>query len=64
MVKGARKYDAVIEQANGEAEHAVQEVKAKIRCVKFGLEARLSDDGDAGRAVMACFFSPRFGPDK
>ena len=39
-------------QANGEAERAVQEVKAQIRCFKIGLEARIEASFDASLPFM------------
>ena len=39
-------------QANGEAERAVQEAKAQIRCLKLGLEARIGAGFDASLPFM------------
>ena len=58
-VKAKRMHETILEnppahdpQANGEAERAVQEVKAQIRCVRLGLEARIGGPVDAGQPVM------------
>ena len=54
-----RKHETLIEnppaydpQANGEAERAVQEIKAQLRATKLGLEARLGEEVEATRAIL------------
>ena len=39
-------------QANGEAERAVQEVKAQLRAVKLGLEARIKKEVKGNQEVL------------
>ena len=58
-VKDNRQHETILEnppahdpQCNGEAERAVQEVKAQIRCVKLGVEARIQEKLDARWPVM------------
>ena len=58
-VKDKRNHETIVEnppahdpQANGEAERAVQEVKAQMRCIKLGLEARIKKSVDARQPVM------------
>ena len=39
-------------QANGEAERAVQEVKAQLRAIKLGLEARIGEEVQVDRPIL------------
>ena len=39
-------------QANGEAERAVQEVKAQLRAIKLGLEARVGEEIHVDRPIL------------
>ena len=51
-------------QANGEAERAVQEIKAQIRCLKLGFESWIGAAVDSTLPYHGMDHRPRCRPDK